>query len=254
MNKLSTVVSVIAAVVLVAGACPSPAFAAGKSKIIEMPSKKPAKPKCVEQPPRLDGNFTQVLHYNVGGLKESYTTTGRLTWKKQIDTLPPLPMAKPAAEGLPGSKAYRDFHAKARCPVAQYAIDSGELTVETVSNADTQLATCNGTGTTSYDAVAVLAPTSNLYVADNGYLLTIGAPDTRMGVNTVQGECISKFDGTRFAFEPIAKQTSPNIIWILDRQGPVRYGVHGKINPAISAPGHKMLTAKWDFADPAPNR
>lgn len=251
MNKLSTVVSVIGAVVLVVGACSGLAFAAGK--VIEVPSKKPAKPKCVQQPPRLDGTFTQVLRYDVVGLKESYTTTGRLTWK-QIDTLPPLPMTTPAAEGLPGSKAYRDFHSKARCPVAQYAIDSGELTVETVTHSDTSLATCDGTGTTNYEAVTVLAPTSNLYVSENGYLLTIGAPDVRMGVNTVRGECISKMDGKKFAFEPIAKQTSPNIIWILDRQGPLRYGVRGEINPAISAPGHKMLTAEWHFADPAPNR
>lgn len=228
--------------------------AAGQSKIIEMPRKTQAKAQCTKYPPRLDGEFTQVLNYEVGGLKETHTTKGRITWLQEVDELPPLPSRAGASDGMVGSKAWTDFHAKARCPVQSYRVSGGELAVETVAYMDSSLATCDGKGTANYDAAAVLEGYSALYIADGAYLLTMGSPDVRMGVDNVSGECRDKLSGKKFAYEPVARQINPNMIWILDRRGPVTRGVHGEISPAISAPSRKKLTARWDFANTARNQ
>lgn len=251
MRRASRGLRVATAAALGILGCLGASLAAAKPKMIAVPQK----PKCIRSAPRLDGNFTQVLVYEMGAIKATYTTTGRLTWVEETDVLLALPGGTSVArDGEIGSKAWKDFHAKARCPVQTYRLTAGELSVESVSHMDSSLAKCDGKGTVPYDAVAALGSWSALYIAGGAYLLTIGSPDVRLGVDEVKGECVSKLTGDKFAFEPVGRQKDPNLVYILDRRGPITYGVHGEIRPAIPALGQSKVTATWDFADAAPNR
>lgn len=254
MTHVPSGLSVAAAAALAYLGCLGPSLAAGKPKMITFPQKQPQEPRCIRSAPRLDGNFTQVLVYEMGGIKNTFTTRGRVTWVEDPEALPLLPGTPVAKDGQVGSKAWKDFHDKAKCPVQTYRLSAGELSVESVSHMDSSLVTCDGNGTVTYDAVASLGDWSALYIVDGAYLLSMGSPDVRLGVDEVKGICVSKLTSDKFAFEPVGHQTDPNFVYILDRRGPVRYGVHGEINPAIPAPSHKRVTASWDFADAAPNR
>ena len=249
MSAFLRCIALVSAVTIGAGIPAGPASIA-QPKVIEVPQKR-SKPQCVEFPPVLVGDFRQTLTYDVGGLKQIHVTKGRLTWRSQGTGMRATD-TRVWPDVTIGSKGWRDYHAKARCPVHDYAIDEGELTVHTEETLESPLTTCHGTGMTPYDAKAVLQLTSTLYLADNGYLLTIGAPDTKLGKNTVTGECVDQ-RGRKTQYAPIDKQTSPNIIWILDRKGTFVYGVHGGIEPPIATPGRSMLSARWDFAAPSPS-
>lgn len=241
-------VAIVNAAVLGAGLPSGPAPIA-QPRTVEVPQKR-SRPNCVEFPATLVGNFRQTLTYGAGGFKQTHVTTGRLTWRSQ-GTGWGASDSKVWPDGTVGSKGWRDYHAKARCPVVDYAIDEGQLTVHTEETLESPLTTCHGTGVTEYDAKAVLQLTSRLYLADNGYLVTIGAPDTSLGKNTVTGECVDQ-RGRKTRYAPVDRQTNPNLIWILDRKGTFVYGVHGAIEPPIAAPGASMISARWDFAAPAP--
>lgn len=255
MTRATKGLPVAVATALAVLGCLGASVVAGQSKMIDLRQKQPQKPKCIRSAPRLDGNFTQVLVYEMAGVKATYTTRGRVTWVEESDDgLTALPNSAVARDGVVGSKSWTDFHAKAKCPVQTYRLSAGELSVESVTHMDTSLVTCDGKGTVPYDAIASLGDWSALYIADGAYLLTMGSPDVRLGVDEIKGECVSKLTGDKFAFEPIGRQRDPNLIYILDRRGPIRYGVHGEINPAIPAPGRTKVIARWDFADAAPNR
>lgn len=248
MSAFLRCIALVSAVAIGAGIPAGPASIA-QPRVIEVPQKRP-KPQCVEFPPVLVGNFRQTLTYDVTGLKQIHVTKGRLTWRGQGSTSAGS-WRRVNPDGTMGSKGYREFFANARCPVQFYSLEEGELTVHTEETLESPLTTCRGTGETSYDARRVLSfPSAALYLADNGYLLTLGVPDTRLGKNPVTGECVdSRRRKTPYA--PIDKQTSPNMIWILDRKGTFVYGVHGEIDPPIAAPGRSMLSADWHFAAPS---
>ena len=251
MTRAARGLSVVTAAALGMLGCLGASLAAAKPKLITVPRA----PKCIRSAPRLDGNFKQVLVYESGAINATYTTTGRLTWVEETDVLLALPGGSSVAgDGEIGSKAWKDFHARAKCPVQTYRLSAGELSVESVSHMDSSLVKCDGRGTVPYDAVTALGSWSALYIAGGAYLLTMGSPDVRLGVDEVKGECISKLTGDRFAFQPVGRQKDPNLVYILDRRGSITYGVHGEINPAIPAPGQSKVTATWDFADAAPNR
>lgn len=254
MTRAPSRLSVAAAAALATLGCLGASIASAQPKVIEVRPKQPQQPKCIRSAARLDGDFTQVLVYEMGAIKATYTTRGRVTWAEETDALPALPGSAVATDGEIGSTAWRDFHAKSKCPVQTYRLSAGELSVESVSHMDSSLAKCDGKGTVSYDAVEALGNWSSLYLADGAYLLTMGSPDVRLGVDDVRGECVNKLTGDKFAFEPVGRQKDPNLVYILDRRGPIRYGVHGEINPAVPAPGHTKVTARWDFADAAPNQ
>lgn len=251
MTRASKVLPVAAAAALALLGCLVASIAAGEPKMYTLPQK----PKCIRSAPRLHGNFTQVLVYEMGAIKATYTTSGRVTWVEENDDgLTALPGSPVARDGVVGSKAWKDFHDKAKCPIQTYRLSAGELSVESVSHMDSSLVTCDGKGTVPYDAVASLGDWSALYIAGGTYLLTMGSPDVRLGVDKVKGQCVSKLTGEKIPFEPVGRQKDPNLIYILDRRGPIAHGVHGEIKPAIPAPGETKVTARWSFADAAPNR
>lgn len=209
-----------------------------QQKIIEPPHKRP-RPQCVEYPPELVGSFKQTLMFKQGGIKQTDVTNGRITWKKHSVKKEPPTSPWPLVN---------KFFEKARCPVSTYLISGGDLTVDTEVSYEGPME-CEGRGQTSYEAHPVLFNMSILFIADNGYQLSIGAADTDMGKNVVTKMCKER-GGRRTPFPPIEEQRNPNFIQIQDRSGTFVYGVHGEINPAISVSPTYKLTARWDFAAP----
>lgn len=229
--------------------------ASAQSKIITIPQKAEKRPSCPVYAERLDGQFTQTRSLNISGLKQTETSKGRLTWvKDDQDELRPLPNVGGSrnirGEGIPGSKAWWEFHDKAKCPVQRYRIADGEIEVkvESESRGIGGAGGCKGSGDMKF-AADPLKALSNLYVSENGYLLSLGAPDTMLPQGNIVGECTVP-GGKRHSWD------SPvhNSIMILDRRAAVVYGVNGEIDPAIDVGGGWKMGAKWSFADPKPNR
>jgi hypothetical protein len=229
------------AVILVTATPWGPAPTA-QTRVIEVPQKRP-KLDCVKYPPELVGTFKQTLVFERGDHVQTDVTTGSVTWKLQD-----VSRESHQPKGDPWAK----FYAKAKCPVHFYMVSQGELMVDTEVHYERPMS-CQGRGRTPnpYDARQVLFMYSAIFIADNGYLINIGAGDTDMGKNTVTKTCKDR-DGRRSTFSPIEEQMNPNFIRIQDRTGPYVYGVHGSIDTPIKVSPNHTITARWDFAAPSP--
>lgn len=237
---MSAFLRCVAQVALLSVAALSPLGPApsAQQKIIEPPHKRP-RPQCVEYPPELVGSFKQTLTFEQGEIRQTDITNGQITWTKKFTR---------KTSPLDTEPVWVKFFAKARCPVSIYFVTKGGLTVDTDVSYEGPME-CQGRGQATYDAQPVLLGMSILFIADNGYLLNIGAGDTDMGKNVVTKMC-KESGGRRKPFPPIQEQRNPNFIQIQDRSGPFVYGVHGGIDPAISVSPTYKLTARWDFAAP----
>ena len=206
---------------------------------------------CPAAPERLGGTYTETRVQDFGATKRTYQNTVTLTWiKDRQDPLPPLPNSR-QVDGMPGSRAWTEFHAGASpsCPVQPYRIEGGEIhfKLDGKSGAIGGPGGCEGKADATFNADA-LKDLSTLYIGEQGYLLTLGAPDYAMPQTTIKGTCIVPGGRTHALDSPV----NDNAIVLLDQRGPFTGEVAGEINPPMALPGGWTHSAKWRFAGPSP--
>jgi hypothetical protein len=257
------------AVIIAAVACAflGLSVAEAKPKIITVKPPPPVEPKssspepqappptaCGPYPDWLEGEFAQVRIYENKGLKETYTTTGVLQWRKAKDLNEPRPSGFMDERSLSADlwkqadKAYNSFP-KNEClsSVVNYNLIGGQLKVSAEYHSYNEQfgGGCDAKGEKSFE-VANLKRFYDLWIAGSDTLLFLAIPDYELAME-VNGSC--KFPHIRK--QPFNSAANDNAVEIIGRPGKLKEGVHGQISPPISVAEHTKLSASWDFSDKA---
>ena len=212
----------------------------------QQPSAPPAQQSetCAPHPARLEGVYTDTRE--IGGvMAQSFVNTVRITWVAETDNLPPLPGSGVQPDGMLGSRAWRAFHQgeTAACPVTSYVVESGSvnLKLDTKNIGLGGPGECTGHADQTFNANA-LKRYSALYLGRQGYLITLGAPDSDIPDTTASGECRFPGGATKAWTSPV----NSNVIMLLDKRGQFADGV---VRGQFSEPAGAGWThsGSWSF-------
>ncbi len=245
---------------LVAGLALLPQARAQPGTIVVQPA---PQAECARHPAVLSGRFEQVLVMSDLGLKQTFTTSGSgLVWEMTGGELQPLPgSAASDRAGATGSRAWREFNGWPEsggngrvvpgCPIDDYRLVRGKLKVRAELEQHDGMLDCSGKGTVNYDAAKVAGEDDAiLSLKGNEYFLVITVPDYHMGVNPVEGTCTDKLTGKTLAMNR-DESTSPNFLWIADRQGTFTDSIAGRFGPVAGPARGTQVGASWHFDLPA---
>lgn len=212
-------------------------------------------PVCGPYPEQLEGEFAQVRTYENQGLKEIYTTTGTLQWRKAKDLNEPWPPGYLAEDKLSASrqeqiqKAYDSFPKNTGCgfSLVYYNLIGGNLKVTADYHSYNKQfgGGCDAKGEKPFE-VAKLNRYYNLWIAGSDTLFFLVIPDSELAMQ-VKGSC--KF--SRMKKQPFDSKANDNAVEISGRLGKLKKGVHGQISPPISVNANTTISASWDFYDTA---
>jgi hypothetical protein len=214
-------------------------------------------PVCGPYPEQLEGEFAQVRTYENQGLRETYTTTGTLQWRKAKDLNEPFPSGYLAENKLPASlreqieKAYDSFPKNNGCgfSLVYYNLIGGQLKVSADYHSYIKQfgGGCDAKGEKQFE-VAKLERYYSLWIAGADTLLFLVIPDHELAME-VKGSC--KY--ARMKKQPFDSKANDNAVEIVGRLGKFKEGVHGQISPPIPVTENTTIAASWDFYDkPSP--
>jgi hypothetical protein len=224
-------------------------------------SKPATRPICGPYPERLEGEFAQVRTFENQGLKEIYTTTGTLEWRKAKDLNEKWPSGFLQETDLPDKlreqvqKAYDTFPKNTDCgfSLVYYNLIGGRLKVTAEYHSYNKQfgGGCDAKGEKPFE-VAELNRYYSLWIAGSDTMLFLVIPDSELAME-VKGSC--KFP--RIKKQPFNSAANDNAVEIIGRLGKFKEGVHGQISPAIPVKEYTKISASWDFESlstpPAPD-